>query len=188
MQGSLLVVASVLAVAGVGMWNGEPRATEREVSPRRVTQPNKFTSSATIIPSGSNGLPPPVNPFCATTSHRDDFELAIACDPATGGTIDQILFASYGTLVASCPSPQANASCSANITDAVQRICHGTDYCTIKSSAFPDPCGGVVKSLTVVAHCTGSGGFPITIVPSCVLSNFDPPCPLPSERGISMEG
>jgi hypothetical protein len=59
-----------------------------------------------------------------------------------------------------------------------KQTCLNQPSCVVSSAGFPDPCGGVIKSIAIEASCQGSpGGQQLVSVQSCALDN---PCPLPS--------
>ena len=129
--------------------------------------------------------PPASNPFCGTNTARNVVPVTLAC-AAGAGVISAIDFASYGTPSGSCSAGWAhNASCDApNALAAVQSLCLNQSVCTVTGGAgplAPDPCPEVVKSVAVVARCSGSpGGFQVVVQPSCATTDGFPPCPLPT--------
>jgi hypothetical protein len=85
------------------------------------------------------------------------------------GTINDILFASYGTPTGTCPTWAVSPSCnSPNSLDVVKAACLGKNACTVTAGPpnFGDPCYGTVKYLDVVATCTGAGGYQPTSGPA----------------------
>jgi hypothetical protein len=112
-----------------------------------------FSSSFTIIA--------PSYPFCEAATGESGALFLQCNDPAA--TIDKVLFASYGALLSSCPSPVLNSSCYApNATTIVESLCLGRYSCNVPSGNgfWGDPCPGVPKHLAIRAHCSSGGGGP----------------------------
>jgi Galactose binding lectin domain len=111
--------------------------------------------NTTVSMAGVNGS----NPFCGSIINNADLSLACV-DP--GSTINNILFASYGTPTGStCGSYAVNNTCNAaNSTSIVTSACLGKSSCTVSAdtAVFGDPCYGTVKHLIVEATCTGPNG------------------------------
>lgn len=83
-----------------------------------------------------------------------------------GQTIEDVVFASYGTPTGSCGSFAAS-SCHASTTVAVvEAQCLGKSSCTLTdfNALFSDPCSGTAKRLSVEVVCGGAprpdGGTP----------------------------
>ncbi len=100
---------------------------------------------------------PAANPFCGSITNLQD--LSLACTDA-GATIDNIVFASYGTPTGTCGNYAVGACNAANSTAIVQSYCVGKNSCTVPATTpiFGDPCYDTVKELVVEAHCTTGGG------------------------------
>eukprot|EP00475_Leptophrys_vorax_P017288 TRINITY_DN2393_c0_g1_i1.p1 TRINITY_DN2393_c0_g1~~TRINITY_DN2393_c0_g1_i1.p1 ORF type:complete len:591 (+),score=169.78 TRINITY_DN2393_c0_g1_i1:3-1775(+) len=98
---------------------------------------------------------PVSNPFCVSASENSALQLSCV----NGGTIEKVLFASYGVNGRQCGE---KASCSAlNSQEIVEKACLGRGNCTVSASndVFGDPCYDQVKSLSVQVQCSaGSGG------------------------------
>jgi hypothetical protein len=110
-----------------------------------------FHSTFTLAP------PAGTDPFCESTGEAGDLLLQCAFENAT---ISDVLFASYGALVAQCPAPRAGCT-APNSTAVVEGLCLGKNSCSIPSgNAFwGDPCLGTPKTLTVLARCSAGGGY-----------------------------
>lgn len=124
---------------------------------------------------------PPANPFCANYTERNTVSLTLTCE---NGIIDDLPLAFFGTPSGSCFNIAPNKSCDAGpgFGSYAKTTCVGKQSCTITSAGFPDPCGGVVKSIYAVAHCSlppgGWGPAPALPNPTCALNGT--PCPVPN--------
>lgn len=121
-------------------------------------------------------------PICGEATDRNSITLLLEC--AAGGVITGFDFASYGTPSGSCAGGnlQVNASCQYPGTLAwAEAACVNRSSCILTAGpALPDPCSGTIKSLAVVARCSGAaGGSVAPVVPPCALTQGTPPCPLP---------
>ena len=119
----------------------------------------------------------PHNPFCGYTKERNTVTVSLVC---VNGVINNIIFAAFGTPTGQCPNYTASPSCDDPTFAAYARsTCVGKSSCTLESQG--DPCGGVVKSIAVVANCSlGPGGYqpaPPLPAPSCAVNGL--PCPVP---------
>lgn len=86
--------------------------------------------------------------ICAVADEGE--ELLLDC--GVGGTIAQVLFASFGTPLGTCAGGVSLGSCNAPETDTIVRIlCLGQQSCTVRSetSIFGDPCPPSVRSRTL---------------------------------------
>ncbi|MSQ82710.1 MAG: hypothetical protein EXR77_07305, partial [Myxococcales bacterium] len=86
--------------------------------------------------------------------------LSLTCQP--GFTITGVTFASYGTPTGSCKSYTASSCNATSSVLIVKNACLGKVSCTVpaNTTTFGDPCGGIVKTLTVQVTCTGAGTAP----------------------------
>ena len=123
-------------------------------------------------------------PFCAETTERGPDTLVLSCaDPSS--TIASIDIALYGTPSGSCAAGNLarNASCDwAGALPWARAACVNRTSCVLSAGppSLPDPCEGFIKTLAVVAQCTGAaGGSAAPIVPPCSMTQGTPPCPLP---------
>jgi hypothetical protein len=91
--------------------------------------------------------------------------LTLAC-PA-GGVISAIKFAEYGTVTGSCPSFAKGGCDAANEIAYMSSQCLGKAVCNTSNwqLSLGDPCGGVVKTMAVVATCSVSGSGPLAVCP-----------------------
>jgi hypothetical protein len=122
----------------------------------------------------------PSNPFCGISTSRNAVTIGLRC--ATG-VIDSLAFASYGTpevVPGSCAGYAVNASCNdpSFYALAVSTCVNKTECVLTRQQGDFDPCPEVVKSIAVVATCSGSAGGGYTVIPfaACTL---DAPCPAP---------
>lgn len=106
---------------------------------------------------------------------RNTVSLQLVC---VGGTIDEIT-ALFGTPTGSCPSFTANSTCNSPGFQAyAAATCLGKTSCFLSSAGFSDPCPEVVKTITAVAHCTGSsGGYSPAQGTTCALNGTACPAP-----------
>jgi len=78
-------------------------------------------------------------------------DLHLICKPGTG-TINKVVFASFGTPSGKCPDFKTS-SCQSNTSrSVVENLCLGKTNCVISATdkVFGDPCYGEMKSLAVV--------------------------------------
>jgi hypothetical protein len=109
--------------------------------------PGGFSPDAPVNPPA-----PPENPFCGTKSIEGDFNLTFEC---VNGVIDTIPIAFYGLQVGECPNYSPSPTCNdIGFADYVQGECIGKQSCTVSTATRADPCLGIVKSMSVVAHCS----------------------------------
>ena len=92
----------------------------------------------------------------------------LSCGGPGGGTIDKVLFASYGTPSGSCTNDGQGSntftagSCAANATAIiaiVSRECLGKTSCALDAATAGmggDPCVGTIKTLAVAVNCSAS--------------------------------
>lgn len=84
--------------------------------------------------------------------------VTLSCGPS-GGAIESIDFASFGTPRGACGSYAVNAAChAANSSAVVAQLCVGKGTCTVPTAAggpFGTPCGGPLW-LGVQAKCTNN--------------------------------
>jgi hypothetical protein len=100
--------------------------------------------------------PEPVNPFCAYQSQEGDFNVTLIC---TEGIIDSLSIALYGLQSGSCPRYNSSSTCNdTGFSTYAQDTCVGKQSCVLSTSTRPDPCLGIVKSISIVAHCSHSPG------------------------------
>ena len=110
---------------------------------------------------------------------RGAVTLTLEC---VNGVIDALPFAAFGTPTGTCPNFNRSSSCDDPAFPAyAAATCIGKPNCTLVSQGA-DPCGGVVKSIFAVAHCSeGPGGYapyPPLPSPTCALNGV--PCPPPT--------
>ncbi len=86
--------------------------------------------------------------------------LTLTCKP--GSSITSVVFASYGTPTGVCGNYAASSCNAGSSTLIVKNACLGKNSCTIgaNNGVFGDPCGDIVKALTVQVVCTGTGTSP----------------------------
>ncbi len=91
--------------------------------------------------------------------------LTLAC--ASGSTITSVSFASYGKPTGSCGAYSTGACHAGSTLQKVKDLCLGKVGCAIPADngTFSDPCGGIVKHLTVEVVCTSSQSSPPPICP-----------------------
>lgn len=127
-------------------------------------------------PAFASAHPAPSNPFCGYSRERNTVVLDLYCE---AGTIDNITFAAYGT-PAGCGAPARGSCDDAGFPAYAAATCLGKASCSLSSQ--DDPCGGVVKAMTVVASCSEApGGWaptPPAPKPSCATNGL--PCPPPT--------
>ena len=93
----------------------------------------------------------PLNPNLP--KHND---LTISCGDEDGGTIETILFASYGNPTGHCGGYHKLGSCHvANSVDVVEKLCLGKRSCLVPTGAdfWGNPCPNEVKWLSVSVQC-----------------------------------
>ena len=93
----------------------------------------------------------PLNPNLP--KHND---LTISCGDEDGGTIEKILFASYGNPTGHCGGYHKLGSCHAtNSVDVVEKLCLGKRSCIIPTGAdfWGNPCPDIIKWLSVSVQC-----------------------------------
>ena len=120
----------------------------------RQSSPSGFDVSCEAPPP-----PPPANPFCAArTQVLGDFNVTLEC---ASGVIDAVPTALYGLQTGSCPAYAASPSCNdTGFADFARAACVGQRRCVLSTSQRPDPCLGVEKGVSLVAHCSQApGGF-----------------------------
>jgi hypothetical protein len=116
------------------------------------------------------------NPFCAFAKERNIVSVQLIC---TSGVIDALPQAYFGTPTGACPA-YAPGTCDDSTFAAYARAaCVGQPNCTLTSQG--DPCGGVIKAIAAVAHCSTGGGYsplPPPPSPTCALNGL--PCAPPT--------
>ena len=93
----------------------------------------------------------PLNPNLP--KHND---LTISCGDEDGGTIEKVLFASYGNPTGHCGGYHKLGSCHAtNSLDVVEKLCLGKRSCIIPTGAgfWGNPCPDIIKWLSVSVQC-----------------------------------
>ena len=156
--------------------------------------PNKpVAPPAPPPPAPHHPPPPPPGPPSHCGRVISGRMLNLGCAKA-GSTIDQIVFASFGTPGGNCSTgftrwyagpyaPHGDKICDSNASvPAVEAACLGKHSCSIMAPRmnFPagtDPCQGVHKMLAAEVHCTGDPPGA-----SCTSSCYDyapPPAPKP---------
>lgn len=115
----------------------------------------------------------PSNPFCGYLQQRNTIEFSLVC---VAGVIDNVTSAFFGTPTG-CPSPVAGSCDDSTFLAYAQATCVGQQNCTLQSQG--DPCGGVVKAIAAVAHCSlPPGGYAVYPLPPACFENSSP-CPPP---------
>ena len=119
--------------------------------------------------------PPSTNPFCGLVTERNTVEVPLFCE---NGVIDSVT-ALFGTPAGACPGPFSAGACNdAAFPALATAACVGKRNCTLTTAGRPDPCGGVVKTVAAVAHCSlppGGWAPPPPPPPTCALSGVCPP-------------
>ena len=93
----------------------------------------------------------PLNP---NLPKHDD--LTVSCGDKDGGTINKILFSSYGNPAGHCGGYHKRGSCHAqNSTKVVEKLCLGKRRCVVPTGAdfWGNPCPNEVKWLSVSVQC-----------------------------------
>ena len=93
----------------------------------------------------------PLNP---NLPKHDD--LTISCGDEDGGTIEKILFSSYGNPTGHCGGYHKKGSCHAtNSEEVVEKLCLGKRRCVVPTGAdfWGNPCPDQVKWLSVAVQC-----------------------------------
>ena len=93
----------------------------------------------------------PLNP---NLPKHDD--LTISCGDEDGGTIEKILFSSYGNPTGHCGGYHKKGSCHAtNSEEVVEKLCLGKRGCVVPTGAdfWGNPCPDQVKWLSVAVQC-----------------------------------
>ena len=93
----------------------------------------------------------PLNPNLP--KHND---LTISCGDEDGGTIEKILFASYGNPTGHCGGYHKKGSCHVeNSIQVVEKLCLGERRCVVPTGAdfWGNPCPDEVKWLSVAVQC-----------------------------------
>ena len=104
-----------------------------------------------LVNTTTSQLPSLSSPFCA-----DEINLSTLSMFCATGTIDKILFASYGTPYGACGSWAVNPSCNApNSTSIVEAACVGKAACSIPTDTptFGDPCCACFAKAACGAFC-----------------------------------
>lgn len=121
--------------------------------------------------------PTPTNPFCGDVYERNTVTVQLFCE---NGVIDAIPTAFFGTPTGGCPSYSAGACNDPGFLAYARATCIGKTNCSISSTS--DPCGGIVKGIAAVAHCSEAPGgwspLPPPPSPTCALNGV--PCPPPT--------
>jgi len=101
---------------------------------------------------------------CATAT--EGATLSLSC--GAGGTITQVVFASYGTPTGQCGGYATSACNAAASAQTVKGACVGKSTCAVdaNSGVFGDPCPNIVKKLTVEVVCTSATGIAPPICPN----------------------
>lgn len=115
--------------------------------------PGGYSPDGPVIPP-----PSPVNPFCGSNSVAGNIDLTLEC---VNGVIDSLPIALYGLQSGDCPDYTPDAVCiDVGFAAYAAAACVGQRNCTLSSASRPDPCVGIVKQLSAVAHCSAPpGGF-----------------------------
>jgi hypothetical protein len=93
----------------------------------------------------------PINPNLP--KHND---LTVACGEEDGGTIEKVLFASYGNPTGHCGGYHKLGNCHAkNSVDIIEKLCLGKRSCVVPTGAdfWGNPCPDIIKWLSVSVQC-----------------------------------
>ena len=101
---------------------------------------------------------PPAAGKDVCNSAKDGQTLTLAC-PA-GSTITAIKYAEYGTVTGTCPTFTKGSCDAAGEINYIASNCIGKSSCSTINwhTVLGDPCGGVVKTMAVVATCSAGAG------------------------------
>ena len=83
-------------------------------------------------------------------------DLSISCGDEDGGTIEKVLFASYGNPTGHCGGYHKIGTCHApNSVDVVEKLCVGKRRCVVPTGAdfWGNPCPDMIKWLSVSVQC-----------------------------------
>ena len=83
-------------------------------------------------------------------------DLIVSCGEEDGGTIEKVLFASYGNPTGHCGGYHKLGNCHAmNSQEVVEKLCLGKRSCVIPTGAdfWGNPCPDIIKWLSVSVQC-----------------------------------
>ena len=83
-------------------------------------------------------------------------DLTVSCGEEDGGTIEKVLFASYGNPTGHCGGYHKLGNCHAtNSVEVVEKLCLGKRNCIIPTGAdfWGNPCPDIIKWLSVSVQC-----------------------------------
>ncbi|KAJ8768713.1 hypothetical protein K2173_023617 [Erythroxylum novogranatense] len=123
--------------------------------PTKIAFATSQTGSFCSHISESHPLPVDMWSSDSKSERKSKPVLSLEC-PLPNQIISSIKFASFGTPTGTC-GDFSHGKCSGNnALSIVQKACVGSKSCRIEVSttAFGDPCRGVIKSLAVEASCT----------------------------------
>ena len=115
----------------------------------------------------------PSNPFCGYLQQRNTVSFSLMC---VNGVIDNVSSAFFGT-PSGCPNPAAGECDDSTFLAYAQSTCVGRPNCTLESQG--DPCGGIVKAIAAVAHCSLPPGGEAVYPPPVACFQSGDPCPAP---------
>jgi hypothetical protein len=135
-------------------------------------------AGAMEAPVGVDGTAPPAGAVRCPPIVSEGQSLTLGCP--SGATIDQVIFASFGTPTGNCKHGYVKGECDdVNSTVAVSALCFGKQNCTVlaKAETFGggDPCDGTGKTFAAQIHCTGDPPPP----PLCSTYNTRTDCAAP---------
>jgi hypothetical protein len=131
-----------------------------------------FVSVAVLI--GTSLAQAPTNPFCGLVTERNTVSVSMNCQ---NGVIDTIT-SFFGTPAGACPNFTPGSCNDKTFQAYAETTCIGKATCTLSSGGRPDPCGGTVKSIAAVAHCSLPPGG----------SSPPPPPPPPPSPTCALDG
>ena len=88
--------------------------------------------------------------------------LFLSCGDQDGGTIEQVLFASFGNPTGHCGGYHKLGSCHAlHSMDVTKKLCLGKSSCQIPTDAdfWGDPCTSIIKWMAVSVQCRSPGAL-----------------------------
>lgn len=139
-----------------------------------VSLPVGVLEGTVVVPTPFTKTPTLPHQKCLASTEQES-PMVLGCDEASGEVITSIDFAALGTPTppaagGACSGWKVNATCNADqqmVEKVVRSLCVGKSACEIavgigrKDSPFgpTDPCFDVVKTLAVVATCSGGDAY-----------------------------
>jgi hypothetical protein len=153
------VLGGAVAIADAAAYSARAKAMRAEFNRAFFIAP-----AATAAAAGSS-----TRKLCGEQEEpkKGGKHIDLSCGGPGGGTIDKVLFASYGTPSGSCTNDGQGSntftagSCAANATAIiaiVSRECLGKTSCVLDAATAGmggDPCVGTIKTLAVAVNCSG---------------------------------